>query len=59
MAWYDKYLSIYGKTADEIPNNIYEEIKNNLALKQSDQPLISVVVIAYNADTISYRDSWC
>ena len=50
MAWYDKYLSIYGKTADEIPNNIYEEIKNNLALKQSDQPLISVVVIAYNEE---------
>lgn len=50
MAWYDKYLSIYGKTADEIPDNIYEEINKNLALKQSDQPLISVVVIAYNEE---------
>ena len=50
MAWYDKYLSIYGKTADEIPDNIYEEINKNLALKQSEQPLISVVVIAYNEE---------
>ena len=50
MAWYDKYLSIYGKTVDEIPNNIYEEINKNLSLKQSGQPLISVVVIAYNEE---------
>ena len=50
MAWYDKYLSIYGKTADEIPDNIYEEINKNLSLKQSGQPLISVVVIAYNEE---------
>ena len=50
MTWYDKYLSIYGKTADEIPDNIYEEINKKLALKQSEQPLISVVVIAYNEE---------
>jgi glycosyltransferase involved in cell wall biosynthesis len=50
MAWYDKYLSIYGKTADEIPDNICEEIKENLSTIQSNQPLISVVVIAYNEE---------
>ena len=50
MAWYDKYLSIYGKTVAEIPDNIYEEINKNLSLKQSGQPLISVVVIAYNEE---------
>ena len=50
MTWYDKYLSIYGKTVDEIPDNIYEEINKNLSLKQSGQPLISVVVIAYNEE---------
>ena len=50
MAWYDKYLSIYGKTADEIPDNICEEIKENLSTRQSNQPLISVVVIAYNEE---------
>ena len=50
MAWYEKYLSIYGKAADEIPDNIYEEINKQLASKQSEQPLISVVVIAYNEE---------
>ena len=50
MAWYDKYLSIYGKTADEIPDNICEEIKENLSTRQSNQPFISVVVIAYNEE---------
>lgn len=50
MTWYDKYLSIYGKTADEIPDNICEEIKENLSTRQSNQPLISVVVIAYNEE---------
>ena len=50
MAWYDKYLSIYGKTADEIPDIICEEIKENLSTRQSNQPLISVVVIAYNEE---------
>lgn len=50
MAWYDKYLSIYGKAVDDIPDNIYEEINKNLSLKQSGQPLISVVVIAYNEE---------
>jgi len=50
MAWYDNYLSIYGKTADEIPDNICEEIKENLSTRQSNQPLISVVVIAYNEE---------
>lgn len=50
MAWYDKYLSIYGKKVDEIPHEILHEIKDNLSRKQSDQPLISVVVIAYNEE---------
>ena len=48
--WYDKYLSIYGKSLDEIPDTILDEIKNNLAKKQSTEPLISIVVIAYNEE---------
>lgn len=48
--WYDKYLSIYGKTPDEIPDNVWEEIKGKLAEMQSDSPLVSVVVIAYNEE---------
>lgn len=48
--WYDKYLSIYGKSPDEIPNMVWDEIKSKLADKQNDQPLVSVVVIAYNEE---------
>lgn len=48
--WYDKYLSIYGKSPDEIPNSVWNEIKDKLADRQSDKPLVSVVVIAYNEE---------
>ena len=48
--WYDKYLSIYGKTLEEIPDDVLDEIKSNLAQKQSNDPLISIVVIAYNEE---------
>ena len=48
--WYDKYLSIYGKSPDEIPESILNEIKEKLAEKQCKEPLVSVVVIAYNEE---------
>lgn len=48
--WYDKYLSIYGKSFDDIPDAVLDKIKNNLAKKQSQEPLISIVVIAYNEE---------
>ena len=48
--WYDKYLSIYGKSLDEIPESILDEIKTKLSQKQSREPLVSIVVIAYNEE---------
>lgn len=48
--WYDQYLSIYGKTIQEIDGGIIEQIKKRLQEKQSENPLISVVVIAYNEE---------
>ena len=48
--WYDKYLSIYGKSPEEIPDSVWDEIKSKLAEKQSKEPLVSVVVIAYNEE---------
>ena len=48
--WYDKYLSIYGKSFEDIPNSVLDEIKGKLAAKQSAEPLISIVVIAYNEE---------
>lgn len=48
--WYDKYLSIYGKSPNEISESILDEIKGKLAAKQCQKPLVSVVVIAYNEE---------
>lgn len=48
--WYDKYLSIYGKSIDEIDREIIETIKENLQSRQNEKPLVSVVVIAYNEE---------
>lgn len=50
MSWYDSYLSIYGKTINEIPCCIIDKIKNQLLEKQSNDPLVSLVVIAYNEE---------
>lgn len=48
--WYDKYLSIYGKPFDEVPDTILDEIKKKLGSQQSEDPLVSIVVIAYNEE---------
>lgn len=50
VKWYDKYLSIYGKSPEEIPNVILDTIKNQLFIRQSNNPLVSIVVIAYNEE---------
>ncbi len=48
--WYDKYLTLYGKSYDELPSTVLDEIKGKLAEMQSETPLVSVVVIAYNEE---------
>ena len=48
--WYDKYLSIYGKSFDDIPDSLFDQINTQLAENQIDDPLVSVVVIAYNEE---------
>ena len=56
--WYDKYLSIYGKSPEEIPDSVWDEIKTKLAQKQSQEPLVSVVVIAYNEEKRLAASLW-
>ena len=48
--WYDKYLSIYGRSFEDIPNYVVDTIKVQLKNHQSMEPLVSVVVIAYNEE---------
>lgn len=49
--WYDKYLSIYGKPFSEVPQFIIDETRERLSALQSDNPIASIVVIAYNEET--------
>lgn len=48
--WYDKYLSIYGKSLDEIPESILDDVRRQLAQQQSQTPEVSIIVIAYNEE---------
>ena len=51
MAWYDKYMTIYGKPFSEVPAHIIEETRERLSRLQSDNPIASIVVIGYNEET--------
>ena len=48
--WYDKYRTIYGKPLSEVPQQVIDETRERLAKLQSLEPLVSVVVIAYNEE---------
>ena len=48
--WYEKYLNIYGKSYKDISDEVLDRIKQQLAVMQSSDPLVSVVVIAYNEE---------
>ena len=50
MKWYNKYLSIFEKPFDSIPDNIIKDIRENMQKLNSDNPLATVVVIAYNEE---------
>lgn len=50
-SWYDKYLSIYGKPFSEVPQSVIGQTRDGLARLQSQEPIASIVVIAYNEET--------
>lgn len=50
MKWYNKYLQVYEKPFAETPATVVEEVRGRLATSQSEQPLISVVLICYNEE---------
>lgn len=50
MAWYDKYMAIYGKRFNEIPQELFIYIREKLSEVQSPSPMVSIVVIAYNEE---------
>ena len=48
--WYENYLSIYGKPLEEIPVDVLDKIKKQLSVIQSEEPLVSIAIIAYNEE---------
>lgn len=51
MSWYSRYLQVYGKSFDEVTfAEIISEVRSNLKKLQSDAPLVTVSIIAYNEE---------
>ena len=50
MKWAKKYISIYNQPLDNVQEGIIQEIKQKLAKVQSDEPVVTVSVIAYNEE---------
>ena len=50
MEWYEKYLSIYEKPFSEVSQKVIDETRNCLATLQSNEPLVSIVIVAYNEE---------
>lgn len=49
-AWYDKYMSIYDQSFSEVPKDFMNGIKERLLKLQSNNPIASIVIIAYNEE---------
>ena len=47
---YERFLSIYGRPLEDVPDDVLETIKKQLSVIQSDKPLVSIAVIAYNEE---------
>ncbi|WP_281644112.1 glycosyltransferase family 2 protein [Bacteroides zoogleoformans] len=51
MSWYEKYMQVYEKNYDEEAfRGIVSEVRDNLQKLQSETPLVTVSVIAYNEE---------
>lgn len=50
--WYEPYLKVYEKPLAEVPQKVIKVIQSKLeALKEYEQPVVSVVLICYNEET--------
>lgn len=48
--WYDKYMTIYGHPLSEVQQEIIIGAKERLTNMQTSEPLVSIVIIAYNEE---------
>lgn len=56
--WYSKYLEVYEKPFAEAPLTIIEEVKDNIAKLQSEQPLVTISLIGYNEERHLLASLW-
>src|SRR5688500_5266197 len=56
-SWIDSKL-LQELTIDEIPESFFEEIKERLEALQSSDPLVSIVIPAYNEETSILKTLW-
>jgi Glycosyltransferases involved in cell wall biogenesis len=50
MDWYEKYLSIYEKPFSDVPQDVIDKTHDQLMALQSNEPLISIIIVAYNEE---------
>lgn len=48
--WYSKYLQVYEKPFSEASPFIVEEVRQNIAKLQSNNPIVTVSLIGYNEE---------
>lgn len=48
--WYDKYMCIFNKPFSEVPEDVIEGTRDRLEKLQSENPVASIVIIAYNEE---------
>lgn len=58
MKWYHKYLSVYGKPFKDVSPRTIEEVRTRILRLQSEEPLVSVVVIAHNEEKHLLASLW-
>lgn len=50
MSWYTNYLTVYEKRYSEQPEETFARVREKLRTLQSEKPLVTVSVIAYNEE---------
>lgn len=58
MKWYSKYLQVYNKPFSEAPQELVSEIRSNLHKLQSEKPLATISLIAYNEEKHLLGSLW-
>ena len=56
--WYSKYLQVYEKPFSEASPFIVEEVRQNIAKLQSNNPIVTVSLIGYNEEKHLHACLW-